>query len=108
LDILIALFIGLACFAGGWIGSDVVDNFRPPQVIREEIRQESRLETTVKSEMNTYQVQQTQVWNDQDSVILSMTNQTAYSNLISQVLTNKNILSASTNWSTNIITNGQK
>lgn len=102
-DILIAILIGLACFAGGWIGSDVVDNFRPPQVVREEIRQESRLETTVKSEVNTYQVQQTQVWNDKDSVILSMTNQIAYSNLLNNVLTNKNEIKAQTNITTNLI-----
>ena len=103
MDILIPILIGLACFAGGWIGSDVVDNFRPPQVVREEIRQESRLETTVKSEVNTCQVQQTQVWNDKDSVILSMTNQIAYSNLLNNVLTNKNEIKAQTNITTNLI-----
>lgn len=98
IGIIIGLFIGApsGIIIGGWM-----EALKPPRIMKQEIKQESQLTTTVRSELKSYQVQETRVYNGLSDleIIFAITNQTGYSNLLAGIITNTNWSKSTTNFS---------
>ena len=93
---------------GGWILSDINDQNKPAKVQNTPIITEVKTDITTKSEMQNFQVQETALYQEADkALILSFTNQTAYSNLLKSIVTNSNVQTSKTN-QTNFLTTDKK